>query len=216
MNAAERSQWFFRCSRVFVWSFLKIWHRFSCEGTANIPATGGVIIAANHASFLDPPAIGANVFHRIVRFMARDTLFKPGFPTWLLNRLAVMPISRGKGDLAALKKAIQILKDGGCLGLFPEGTRTLDGNLQPAKGGIGFLIAKAGVPVVPAYLEGTFEAYPKGGRFLRPLKVRLRFGPAILPEEIAKLGSDRDSYEKVAALVMERIAALRDEPKRSS
>lgn len=210
MNAAERAQWFFRFSRVIVWTFLKIWHRFSCTGTEHIPAAGGVIVAANHASYLDPPAIGANVFHRIVRFMARDTLFKPGFPSWLLTRLAVMPISRGKGDLAALKRAIHVLKEGGCVGLFPEGTRSPDGQLQPAKGGIGFLIAKAGVPVVPAYLKGTYEAYPKGGTFLRPRKVELRFGPPITVDEISRIGSDRDSYEKIAALVMQRIADLRD------
>ena len=210
MNAAERSLRFYCFIRVVTRFLFSLWNRFSARGLEHIPANGGVIIAANHVSYLDPPAIGSAIPHRVVRFMARDTLFKPGFGTWLLNNLAVIPIMRGKGDLAALRTAIQVLKSGGCLGLFPEGTRSLDGNLQTAKGGIGFLIAKAGVPVVPTYIDGSFAAYPKGAGFIRPKRIRIVFGAPILPEEVAAIGTDRDCYDRIAALVMERIARLRD------
>lgn len=211
MTPAERKLIVFNIVRVICWIFLKLWNRFETRGVDNVPRSGGVIVAANHVSFLDPPAIGVGVTHRVVRFMARDTLYKKGFATWLLKGLATVPISREKGDLAALKKSLRVLAEGGCLGVFPEGTRSHDGKLQTAKGGIGFLIAKAGVPVVPTYVDGTFAAYPRGAKGIKPAKIRICFGKPILPGEIATLGTGRDCYEKAAVLVMARIAELRDE-----
>jgi len=212
MTPAERKLRVYRFCRLFCWIFLKVWNRLGARGFENVPVEGGCIIAANHASFLDPPVVGCGVIgRRLVRFMARDTLFKKGFANWLLTQFATVAIARDRGDLAALKTSIRVLKEGGCLGVFPEGTRTRDGELQAAKGGIGFLIAKAGVPVVPAYVDGSFSAYPRGARGIRPSKVRVIYGTPIQPAEINALGAGRDVYEKAAALVMERIAALRDE-----
>jgi 1-acyl-sn-glycerol-3-phosphate acyltransferase len=210
MTKAEQKLRVYRIFRFCCWSCLRLWNRFETRGSENVPAEGGCIIAANHASYLDPPVVGCGVPHRVVRFMARDTLYKKGFVNWLFTHLATIPIARGKGDIAALKKSLHILKDGYCLGVFPEGTRTNDGQLQEAKGGIGFLIAKASVPVVPAYVDGTFVAYPRGSKTVRPARIRVRFGTPIWPAEIAALGSGRDVYERAAALVMSRIAALRD------
>ena len=188
-----------------------LWNRFEAHGGENVPTTGGCIVASNHVSFLDPPALGCGVRNRVVRFMARDTLFQPPWFGNVLHRVGVIPISREKGDVGALRKAIQCLKEGSCIGLFPEGTRSPDGTLQPAKGGIGFLIAKAGVPVVPAYIEGTYDAYPRSAKRIRPTKVRITYGKPIMPEEFAALGKDRDAYEKVGSLVMDRIREIRDQ-----
>ena len=184
------------------------WSRFTSRGSENVPATGGCVICANHASFLDPPVVGVGVGHRQVRFMARDTLFKGRFMSWLLPAIGVIPLDRTRGDISALRKAIQSLKSGAVIGLFPEGTRSPDGQLQEPKGGVAFLIAKAGVPVVPAYINGTFRAYPKGARFIRPCKVSITYGPPIAPAEVAALAEQDDGYTKIAQLVMARIAAL--------
>lgn len=203
----ERFYWFWRGAlRVG----LLLNNRFKAFGAEHVPAQGPCVIAANHVSFLDPPAIGAGVDHRVVRFMARDTLFK-GLFGWGLHKVCVIPLSRDKGDVAALRKAIELLKAGHCVGLFPEGTRSIDGSPQEPKSGIGFLLAKAGVPVVPACIQGTFEAYPKGARRIGRHPVTVRFGPPIQPAEIASMGTGRAAYDQVGRLVMSRIAALRSE-----
>ena len=190
---------------------LLLWNRFTARGSENVPMTGGCIICANHASFLDPPILGAGVRHRQVRFMARDTLFEGPLMSRLMPRLGVIPLDRTRGDVSALRKAIQTLKSGAVVGLFPEGTRSLDGQLQEPKGGIGFLIAKAGVPVVPAYISGTYRAYPKGARFIHPVKVSILYGAPIPPAEFAALAAQDDGYNRIARLVMTRIAALKSQ-----
>lgn len=207
--ADDRRQFAYRFCRDALFVGLKLNNRFKAYGREHVPATGSCIIAANHVSFLDPPAVGCGARHRVVRFMARDTLFK-GFFGRLLRRICVIPLSREKGDIAALRKAIELLKSGYCVGLFPEGTRSPDGQLKPPKSGIGFLIAKAGVPVIPAYVRGSYEAYPKGARWVRPHHVSIIYGQQIDPEDIASIGSGRGAYDQVGQLVMSRIAALRD------
>ncbi len=187
---------------------LLLWNRFTSRGSENIPATGGCIVCANHASFLDPPIVGAGVRHRHVRFMARDTLSHNSFLGWWFPRIGIISLDRSRGDISALRSAIQTLKSGAVVGLFPEGTRSPDGTLQEPKGGIGFLIAKAGVPVVPAYISGSFRAYPKGARFIRPHKVSIVFGAPIQPAEYAALAKEDDGYTKIARFIMRRIAAL--------
>ena len=159
--------WFYRFCRVVVWRWIRFKFPITVTGLENIPSTGGVILASNHASYLDPPVIAAAIKHRFMRFMARDTLFHHPVSNWLFPKIGVVPLSREKGDVAAIKNAIHMLKSGECVGLFPEGTRTLDGNIHEAKGGIGFLIAKASVPVIPVYIGGTFEAFPKGAKKIK-------------------------------------------------
>lgn len=200
----------------FVYSFsrflfrlgLKIWNRFQAFGSNNMPAQGGVIIASNHASFLDPPIVGCGLMRRYVRFLARDSLFQNRIGAWWARNVGVVCIDRNRGDIAAFKAALAVLKAGGALCLFPEGTRTLDGRLQPPKAGIGFLIMKAEVPVVPVYVEGSFKAFSKGSLFIKPAGITVHYGRPIFPEEFRQLGEGRDVYRKAAELVMERIQAL--------
>ena len=147
--------------------------------------------------------------HRVVRFLARDTLLSTRLGRWFMTGVQCVPIDRTRGDVGAMRKALQVLKDGQVLGLFPEGTRSPDGQLKEAKGGIGFLISKAHVPVVPAYVDGSFAAFPKGAQRVRRGKVRVFIGKPIMPDEIDALGEGREGYEKVGQLVMSRIAALK-------
>ena len=188
---------------------MTVWNRFSAHGAENVPAIGGCIVCANHASYLDPPIMGVGLGHRQVRFLGRDTLYESRLANWILSNIGVIPLDRTRGDIAALRKAIQILRSGAVVGLFPEGTRSPDGYLQVPKGGIGFLIAKAGVPVVPAYIFGSFRAYARGAHFIKPAKVGIIYGAPIPPEIFAHLAEADDGYTKIAQLVMEKIAALR-------
>jgi 1-acyl-sn-glycerol-3-phosphate acyltransferase len=199
----------YRTSRWVLLALFKLFHRLRVQGSHHVPQTGGCLLASNHASFMDPPALSCAIKHRVVRFMARDTLFKEGLRSWFMHGVAAFPISRERGDVGALKKCIQLLKGGDCVGIFPEGTRTRDGELGPVKPGIGFLIMAAGVPVVPAYIDGTFAAFPRGASRPKLAPIRIHFGPPIQPEELEVFGKGRDSYEKVAHLVMERIRALK-------
>lgn len=200
---------FYRLARWVAWCGLKLLVGFESHGAENVPATGGCLIVANHVSYLDPPALGCGLQHRMVRFMARDTLMSSPLARWFFKHVNVVPLDRTRGDITALRRAIHVLKEGCVLGLFPEGTRSPDGTLQAAKGGVGFLIAKAGVPVVPAFIDGSYQALPKGAAWIRPGKVRIFYGPPIRPEEMVPPGSGRPDFDALGRLVMERIAALR-------
>ena len=210
-----REGWFkqplYWLSRGFVYFCLLLKYRLRVSGREHVPARGGAVIAANHCSYLDPPVMAGCSNRRIVHFMARDTLFSNPVARWFFPRVGVIALDRTKGDLGALKKAIATLKEGRVIGLFPEGTRSPDGQMREAKGGIGFLIAKGDVPVVPLYISGTFAAFPKGADKLRPGRLVARFGPPISPDEIRAAMPAKNDYEAVGALVMSRIRALAEE-----
>lgn len=199
----------YHLSRLLFLGYLKVFHRYETHGLENVPREGGCILVSNHASFLDPIAAGCNIWSRPVYFMARDTLFiRSRFIKWWLSAVGTLPIDRTKGDIRALKGAIKLVQQGHLLCLFPEGTRTRDGRLQPLKAGIGFLIEKAGVPVVPVYLSGTFYAFPRGARWIRPRKITAYYGKPIMPADCAAFKNQPDRHQKIADWVMGRIAAL--------
>ncbi len=208
MKRGERT-FFYRLVCAVVRLALRVWNRFQIHNAENVPSEGGCIIAPNHVSYLDPPAVAVGIKHRAVHFMARDTLFMKPWANWFLTNVGVLPMDRTKGDVGALRKGISLLKSGRVLCLFPEGTRSPTGEIQKAKGGIGFLISKAGVPVVPTYVDGSFQAFPKGASRIKPCRIRIFYGKPIAPAEFEALGSDRDSYERIGDLVMARIAALK-------
>jgi len=190
--------------------YLLFWHRLKIRGAKNIPDTGGVMIASNHASYIDPPVVGVGYRGRPVHFMARDTLWKKGFGEWWMNSVGCIPVARGTGDMRALKTTVKMLKEGKVVSMFPEGTRTENGELQEAKGGIGFIIEKSGCVVVPAYIDGTYKAHKKGAKWVKPCKVKITFGKPITQEDFQALGTGRDAYDKHAALIMQRIAELKE------
>lgn len=196
----------FVISRSSLHLWLKIWHRYEVRGAENVPQAGGCLIASNHTSYLDPAAVSCGTRKRRAWFLARDTLY--GGRKFFFDAFHCIPLNREHGEVGALRKSVQMLKDGHMLALFPEGTRSLDGKLQPGQSGIGFIAVKAGQPVVPALVQGAFEAYPKGAKWVRPTKVRVTYGKPILPDEFAALGGGRDHYARVSRLIMERIAAL--------
>lgn len=175
-----------------------------------VPREGGLIVASNHISFWDPPLIGC-ACPRELHFLAKEELFSPAPFAALIRSVNAIPIRRGMADLRGLHRAMELLQRGGALLLFPEGSRMRDGELHPARPGVGLLAANADVPIVPCFISGS----GRPGKWLtRGSRVRIRFGGARpwreWAGEAASLPPGRVLYQGVGAAVMKEIAALRD------
>ncbi len=180
---------------------------YRAHDTHLIPEEGGVILAANHSSYLDPPLVGI-ASRRAVWFLARKTLLDwpvlgPVFPS-----LNVIPVDRDGNDRSALKTIIRLLRGGEGVVLFPEGTRSRDGNLQNGQPGIGMVVAKTGVPVVPARVFGAFEAFPKGEKIPRFHPIDVCFGPPLYFGKEISTDSSRESYQKISDRIMGALAII--------
>ena len=155
--------------KIFFQTLFRIVFRARVRGTENLPKEGAVILAANHMSNWDPPLL-ACFMPRIVSYMAKEELFEhPIFGT-AIRTCHAFPVKRGAADRAAIKTAVQVLKGGHCLGLFPEGTRSRTGKMRKAEAGVGLIAAMTGAPVVPAAILGTDKIFANGG-FLPKLTI---------------------------------------------
>lgn len=152
-------------------------------GRQNVPRTGGVMLISNHASYLDPVVLGVQIV-RPISFIAKSELFENRFFGWLIRSLNTFPVRRGESDVGAIREALRRLQEGRVLTMFPEGTRTLDGKLQRIQPGIAMLIRRAKVPVIPAVVDGTFEAWPKGRKLPSHFPVSVLYGPALKIEKL--------------------------------
>lgn len=169
--------------------------------------TGPVILASNHQSFFDPPLVG-NAADRPIFFLAKKSLMEVPLLGWLLPKLNVIPVNLEGGDRSALKALIRILKAGDCALVFPEGTRTPDGSLQPAEPGLGLIIAKTRTPVVPARIFGAFDAWPIGGKIRLFRRITVVVGEPIYFSEADLAGGGKELYLRLSQRVMDAIAAL--------
>ena len=188
----------------------RIFFRFRIGHPERRIATGPVIIAMNHQSYLDPPLAGL-ASGREVFFLARKTLLDVPVLGWLLPKLNVVPVDQEGTDRSALKALIRILKNGDATVVFPEGARTLDGKLQPALPGLGFVIAKTRAPVLPMRIFGAHEALPRGSGRLRLHPITIVLGEPVVFTEADFAARGKDLYQQLSDRVMERIAALERE-----
>jgi len=180
---------------------LRIIHR------ERIIQTGPVILAMNHQSYLDPPLAGITC-DRAIYFLAKRTLIDVPVLGWLLPKLNVIPVNQEGIDRSALKALIRVLKSGNAALVFPEGARTLDGDLQPAQPGLGLVIAKTLAPVVPMRIFGAHESLPRGGGGLHFVPITIVVGEPIF-FTATDLGSrGKDLYGRLSQRVMDAIAAL--------
>jgi len=179
-------------------------------GLESFPATGGMVLAANHISFWDPPLIGC-ACPRELHFLAKEELFAREPLGSMIRGVNAIPIRRGVADLAGLKRALDVLQKGGALLLFPEGSRMKDGRLHPPRPGVGLLSSGADVPVVPCYISGSNR--PRHW-LARGARVRITFGAARgwreLAGESAGLPPGRALYTSIGQAVMREIATLRE------
>lgn len=166
---------------------------------------GPAILAMNHQSYLDPPMAGITC-ERELYTLARNTLFK-GIMSKILPAINVVPIDPKGGDSSALKLSVRILKQGFATLIFPEGTRSKDGGLQPAQPGIGFIIAKTLAPVVPMRIFGSFEALPRSGKEFHATPITIVLGEPLYFTK-ADLEGGREVYQHLADRVMAAIAAI--------
>jgi len=169
--------------------------------------SGPVILAMNHQSYLDPPLAGITC-DRAIYFLARRTLMEVPLLGWLLPKLNVIPVNQEGIDRSALKALIRVLKSGNGALVFPEGSRTLDGNLQPAEPGLGLVIAKTLAPVVPMRIFGAHEALPRGGGGLHFVPITIVIGEPIFFTVIDLKSREKNLYGQLSQRVMNAIAAL--------
>ena len=169
--------------------------------------TGPVILAVNHQSFLDPPLAG-NACDRAIYFLAKKSLMNVPILGWLLPKLNVIPVNLDGIDRSALKALIRILGAGGCALVFPAGTRTPDGALQPALPGVGLVIAKTRAPVVPMRIFGAYDAWPIHGKIHLWRKITIVVGEPIHFSEADVAGDGKDRYARLSQRVMDAIGAL--------
>ena len=169
---------------------------------------GGAILAMNHESYLDPPLAGI-ACRREIHYLARKTLLEWPILGPILPHLNVVPVNQDRADMSALKTVIKLIRAGHSTVIFPEGSRTLDGDLLPALPGLGLVIAKTLAPVVPMRIFGAHEAFPRGGkpRLFNP--ITLVVGEPMFFNKADLNGEGRDLYQRLSERVMERIAAIR-------
>jgi 1-acyl-sn-glycerol-3-phosphate acyltransferase len=185
----------------------RVFFRFRVVHPERVIQEGPVILAMNHESYLDPPFAGIGC-RRAIYFLARRSLLDIPVLGWVLPKLNVIPVEQEGGDRSALKALIRILRANHCALVFPEGSRTLDGNLQSPQPGIGFVIAKTLAPVVPMRIFGAHQALPRGGGRLRFCPITIVVGQPLRFTAADIEGSGREVYPRLSQRVMEAIAAL--------
>ena len=190
---------FYHVSRLICRGVIGAVYGFRAFDAAHVPATGPVIVACNHVSYLDPVVLGIGI-RRPLTYLAKKELFVIPVLGPIITGLGVYPLDREAGGVAAVRAALRVLKEGRCVGIFPEGTRNLTGQVE-GKGGAALLGALSGAPVVPAAISGTRHARP----FHR---ISVVYGEPILVERNRK--ADGDDLEKWTAEIMRRIRALEE------
>jgi len=167
-----------------------ILHPVRVTGKENLPKEGGFMLCANHISFLDP-VVTVLYVKRHIRFMGKKELFKYKVVAGVLDAVGAFPIDRGNADLAAVREAIKTLKDGKCLGIFPQGTRSAGNERTQMHGGAALIVQRTGSPVIPMYIDGPYKYFKK---------TDIRIGK---PIDLSEFGKKADS--ETIARITERI-----------
>jgi 1-acyl-sn-glycerol-3-phosphate acyltransferase len=182
--------------------FFRVYGRWQIVGLENVPREGGVLLAVNHASYLDPPILGASLYRiRRVWILAKSELWENPALAFILSHVMARPIQRHSADRATLKQTLEWLAKGEAVAIFPEGERTRTGQLNPAQPGIALLAQRSGAPVVPVALLGTYDMLPAHRKSLRRASLKVIFGAPLT-------FSPKATREEVTATIMQTIAAL--------
>lgn len=185
----------------------RVFGRWQVIGRENIPRSGGVLICANHVSYIDPPALGAGCPRR-VHFMAKEPLFRIPILGFLIRRVGAFPVKTHSPDRAAIRTAVELLRKGECVAMFPEGTRNLTSQpLLPPEPGVGMIALMARVPIIPAALINTAKLLPPHSVFFRFTRIKVVYGK---PIDISDLqdAHGREAIQEVGKRVMDAIGEL--------
>ncbi len=197
--------WFgYHSSRVLA----QIFYRFRIVHRERMIQSGPVIVAMNHESIFDPPLAG-NACDRPIFFLAKKSLMDVPLLGWFLPKLNVIPVDLEGTDRSAIKAIIRVLQSGNGALVFPEGSRTPNGELQPAQPGLGLIIAKTRAPVVPMRIFGAYKAWPIGGKIRLGPRITVVVGEPIYFSDDELAGRGRDLYQRLSQRVMDAIAAIK-------
>lgn len=193
------------------WLLFRIGFRLKIVGKSRIKEAwkvGGVLIVANHTSFFDPPVVGV-AYGKKTAFLARKTLFKKGFFAWLYPRLNAIPVDQERGDMTSLKRIIKELRNGNPVLIFPEGERSLDGEIHKGEAGVGLIIAKSKVSVLPMRVFGAYEALPKESKFPKFFtQITVCVGEMIQFSEDQLKNKSREAYQEISDKTIEAIKSI--------
>lgn len=181
---------YFRLCRFIAQGAFVLLTRGRVYGLRHVPRTGGVVLASNHQSFLDP-IIVTLALPRECSYMARDSLFRNPLFRRFIESFNAFPVRRGTSDVAAMRASLERLRHDAVITAFSEGTRTEDGRVHPCRAGVIVLARKAGVPLVPVAIEGAFDAWPRHRKLPGRATILVEYGRPFLPESLARM--DRDA-----------------------
>jgi 1-acyl-sn-glycerol-3-phosphate acyltransferase len=203
MHKKTHNVFVYTITRNFLKVFSKVFFRIKVAGREHIPARGAFIVASNHASWLDPIVLAVASPRRLT-FLAKSDLFKGIFFKNLIRALGAFSLPREGAKIDSLKQALSFLEKGAGLVVFPEGTRSKDGNITKPTAGLGFLSAKSGVPVVPAYIHGSYHALPAHASYIRPHPIKVVLDAPLYSKDFAQ-----SDYQGFSDAVFEKIHELK-------
>jgi len=187
---------------------LALGYRVRYTGRENIPSKGGVLVVPNHQSHLDPPLVGGGC-PRVMNYIARKSLFHFGPFRWLIDSVNAIPIDLEGSRLSGIREALRRLKRGEMVVVFPEGSRTWDGEIGPFQPGFAALAVRSRAAILPVAIEGAFHAWPRQKRFPGLGVIHVHYGRPILPEEFAQY-EEAELVAEVERRVREYHAQLRN------
>lgn len=207
MKISGGGRFLYWLARANVWTASKLLFRMRVEGGANVPPGGGILIACNHVSHLDPPLVGT-ASPRMVFHMAKRELFKIPPLTWFMRNIGTIMVHRGQGKQAILD-AVSYIAANRAVIIFPEGTRSRDGVLKKGQIGAIVIAIRGNCPIVPTVIIGSEKAMTKGSKLIRAVPVTVRFGePYTIAYEGDRERIPREVMERELPRLMERIEAL--------
>ena len=184
-----------------------LFFRVRCKRRHLQPSSGGGLICANHQSFFDPVLVGI-AFQRRLNYLARQSLFRHTAFRWLIDFLDAIPLDREGSGLSGLKESLKRLRRGELVVIFPEGTRSTDGELRPLKPGFIALARRGKAPLIPVAIDGAYQAWPRTARWPRRSVIHVVTGEAMSPELVAEL-SDEELLDELEVRIAEAFEIAR-------